>query len=174
MRSPSSGHQHQEDWHVANNHACFASPSVIRTEESGWCTWRTNAGTALDNYSHRAWILLLCKRDSDITLPDRYHDYHHHHHRCHVNHSLTLTSRSESRNLSWRFVSMCSWFPASRSACSLLLGMAVWSLGASSMSISTSCHKPQQRSYEWAFVTLLSPVIATNKSRGDQKLWGNK
>lgn len=52
--------------------------------------------------------------------------------------SVTLTSRRESRNLSWRFVSMCSWLPASRSAWSFVLGRAVWSPGANSMSISTS------------------------------------
>lgn len=65
--------------------------------------------------------VVMC--DSDVTHRDRHHDYHHY--QWHINQSLTLTSRSESRNLSWRFVSMCSWFPASRSACSLLLGMVV-------------------------------------------------
>lgn len=112
-----------------------------------------SVGSASDNYSHEVWTPALWRHD---------------HHLCHINHSLTLTSRSESRNLSWRFVSMCSWFPASRSACSLLLGMAVWSLGASSMSISTSCQKWQQQSDNWALVAL--PLHFIEKGKWDEEL----
>lgn len=50
----------------------------------------------------------------------------------------TFTSRRVSRNLSCLLVSMCSWFPMSFSESSLVLGVLVWSPGASSISISTS------------------------------------
>lgn len=104
--------------------------------------------------------------------------YHYHH----INYTRfrrinpTLTSRSESRNLSWRFVSMCNWFPASLSAWSLLLGMAVWSLGANSMSISTSCQEPKESWFERALHDIIHHLLtdvwqmrAGNHSEGQKK-----
>lgn len=73
-----------------------------------------------------------------VILPTLYQSSIHFISRSKLKECLTLTSRNESRNLSWRLVSMCSWLPVSLSACSLVLGMAVWSPGANSMSISTS------------------------------------
>lgn len=88
----------------------------------------------------------------------------------------TLTSRSESRNLSWRFVSMCNWFPASLSACSLLLGMVVWSLGANSMSISTSCQEPKESWFKRVLHDIIHLLSVTNESRqslrrAKKKMW---
>lgn len=57
---------------------------------------------------------------------------------CHQQAAPTFTSRRESRNLSCRLVSMCSWLPMSFSESSFVLGVLVWSPGANSMSISTS------------------------------------
>lgn len=74
---------------------------------------------------------------------------------------LTLTSLRESRNLSWRLVSMCSWLPVSLSACSLVLGRLVWSPGASSMSISTSYRwKGHKNIKYWKNICLLATLTA--------------
>lgn len=126
---------------------------------------------------HSKYALILFFA-GDITLLDKALNAKYHYH--HINYTRfrrtnrTLTSRSESRNLSWRFVSMCNWFPASLSACSLLLGMAVWSLGANSMSISTSCQEPKESWFERALhdiIHVLSDVWqmrAGNHSEGQK------